>query len=201
MSRSHAVVATGDASLNEAVCSGKPFWYAAAPHKIAVRQALLRRVAGMAGGGVPGKATPLSAAARLVLSWWGWVEFGVEGGVGALHLGMKVGSMPPTACSGQQGERDSASCVEEMRTAQPHNDWLAVQEQADAFQQLHVETAPGTLDRPASVLETAFQLVSAELQNQCCNLDSRILEALQLDTDCPVSHCESAVAASGGTSL
>jgi hypothetical protein len=50
-----AAVVTGDASLNEALCFGVPFWYSCEPHKIGVQEALKRIVcvqAGSAGGDV-----------------------------------------------------------------------------------------------------------------------------------------------------
>ena len=89
---------TGDASLNEAITLGRPFWYGTAGHKVGVWQALLGRMHELEG--VPETAH----AAGAVLSWWAWVSHGMEGRAAAAHM--------------QHAGRGT-----EHPAAQPHDDW------------------------------------------------------------------------------
>lgn len=62
LSHADAAVVTGDASLNEAISYGIPFWYSCEPHKAATRAALLRLVAAPA------------RSAAFVKAWWSLVD-------------------------------------------------------------------------------------------------------------------------------
>ena len=62
LSHADAAVVTGDASLNEVICYGVPFWYSCEPHKVATRAALLRLVAAPA------------RSAAFVKAWWSLVD-------------------------------------------------------------------------------------------------------------------------------
>jgi len=183
LATSDAAVVTGDASLNEAICTGMPFWYAVPPHKVGVRQSLYCRVASYCDGKRSSSAlepstcpatSHLSLAAVLVLSWWGWVEYGVEGKLGGMHLNLDIGSQEHGAVSKQAPLTEAQQLA--LDGSKPHRDWSSVMKCAEDFRaEFELLQPPPQAGLP---LQVAFSVVCAKLRADCCRLDDAILDSL-----------------------
>jgi hypothetical protein len=222
LQQSAACIVTGDASLNEALCSGTPFWYAAEPHKGLVKRNLHERVAQLVQMPGQGSQAPCLAgstgsiassradchtadirndltvstlAAQLVLIWWGWVEWGVEGKLGKVHLALHSGTEgAPVANLTDMQQRA-------LDWAGAHDDWTVVASAIDALgsaldSQKEYEALPNEGSRPQSTafssLKAGFEIVSRRIIRDCGHLGAAIESALGLLDPQPFLHGDAA---------